>query len=140
MTLGAIDIPTRDVAYFRKVLNGLEVELSGAKARRDKILLDIRKASAAVDASDRQARFAQGGLNKEADAVGRLILSIEGQVAEARKRVEMAEVQAAAAAAKRASIAQGDSNCKGAKHDTPSFQTEYFLGAFARNRQENRRR
>jgi septal ring factor EnvC (AmiA/AmiB activator) len=104
MTLGAIDIPTRDVAYFRKVLNGLEVELSDAKARRDRILIDVRKASAAADAGDQRARFAQGGLNKEADAVGRLILSIEGQVAEARKRVEMAEVQAATAAAKRASV------------------------------------
>jgi hypothetical protein len=35
------------------------------------------------------------------------------------------------------SIAQGDNNCKGAKHDKTTFQTEYFLGAFARP--ENRR-
>jgi hypothetical protein len=67
-------------------------------------LLDIRKASAAVDAGDRQARFAQGGLNKEAAAAGQLILSLEAQVAEARKRLDMAVNWAATAAAKRASV------------------------------------
>jgi hypothetical protein len=87
---------------LRKVLSDLEQKLGDAKARRDKILLDIRKASAAVDAGDRQARFAQGGLNKEHAAAGRLILSLEAQVAEAKKRVEMAEVQAAIVASKRA--------------------------------------
>jgi hypothetical protein len=85
-------------------LRGLEEELSGAKARRDKILLDVRRASAASDAGDQRQRFAQGGLNKEADAVGRLILSLEMQIAESGKRLQMAEAQSATAAAKRASL------------------------------------
>jgi hypothetical protein len=67
-------------------------------------LLDIRKASAAVDAGDRRAVFTQGALNKENVAAGRLVLSIEGQIAEARKRVDMAENQAATVEAKRASV------------------------------------
>ena len=58
MKIGAIDLPTRGVDDLRKVLNGLEVKLSDAKARRDKILLDMRKASAAADAGDQRARFA----------------------------------------------------------------------------------
>jgi hypothetical protein len=100
---GAIDIPTKSVDDFRKTLSELEVKLSDAKDRRDKILLDMRKASAAVDAGDRQARFAQGALNKEDAAAGRLVLSLEAQVAEARKRLAMAETQAATVEAKRAS-------------------------------------
>jgi hypothetical protein len=91
MTLGAIDIPTRDVASLQKGLSVLEAKLADAKARRDKILLDIKRASAAVDAGDQRARFAQGSLNKEDAAAGRLILSLEMQVSEARKRLGMAE-------------------------------------------------
>lgn len=102
MTFGAIDIPARGVEDLRKVLNGLEVKLSGAKAQRDRILIDMRKAAAAADMGDQRARFAQGGLNKEDAAAGRLILSLEAQVAEARKRLAMAETQAATVEAKRA--------------------------------------
>ena len=64
MTFGAIDLPHKGVDDLRKGLSDLEQKLGDAKARRDKILLDIRKASAAVDAGDRQARFAQGALTK----------------------------------------------------------------------------
>ena len=91
MTFGAIDIPARGVEDLRKVLSGLEVKLADAKAQRDRILIDMRKASAAADKGDQRARFAQGGLNKEDAAAGRLILSLEAQVAEARKRLGMAE-------------------------------------------------
>jgi hypothetical protein len=104
MAFDAIDCPARGIDDFRKILRGLEEELSGAKARRDKILLDVRRASAASDAGDQRQRFAQGGLNKEADAAGRLILSLEMQIAESGKRLQMAEAQAAAVAAKQASI------------------------------------
>jgi hypothetical protein len=105
---------------LRKVLSDLEQKLGDAKARRDKILLDIRKASAAVDAGDRQARFAQGGLNKDA-AAGRLILSLEAQVAEARKRLAMAETQVATVEAKRnqAAAFPGDEGAKWFEVRTP---------------------
>ena len=96
------DIPTHGAEYARKVLKDLEQKLSDAKARRDKILIDIRRASAAADTGDQHARLAQGDLNKEDAAAGRLILSLEAQVAEARKRLGMAEVQAATVASKRA--------------------------------------
>jgi hypothetical protein len=86
----------------QKILNELEAELAEAKVRRDKILLDLRKASAAIDAGDKRARFTQGALNKDEVAAGRLILSIERQVVEAKKRIVMADAQAAAVALKRA--------------------------------------
>jgi hypothetical protein len=100
--LGAVDIPSRGVDDFRASLKDLEVKLAEAKARRDKILLDIRKASAAIDAGDKKARFAQGTLNKDDAAQGRLILSIEAEVREAKKRLDMALNQAEAVALKRA--------------------------------------
>jgi hypothetical protein len=93
MTFGATDIPTRGVDDFRKTLQDREAKLVNAKKQRDTILIDIRKASAAADMGDQRARLAQGGLNKEDAAAGRLILSLEAQVAEARKRVAMAEAQ-----------------------------------------------
>jgi hypothetical protein len=65
MKIDTIDLPAR------KVLNDLETKLSDVKARRDKIIFEISRASAAAGKGDQQARFAQGGLNKEADAVGR---------------------------------------------------------------------
>ena len=100
MTFGAIDLPHKGVDDLRKGLSDLEQKLGDAKARRDKILLDIRKASAAVDAGDRQARFAQGALNRRNAAAGRLILSLEAQVSEAMKRLDMAVNQAATVEAK----------------------------------------
>jgi hypothetical protein len=100
MTLGAVDLPARGVEDLRKVLSGLEVKLSGAKAQRDRILIDVRKASAAADMGDQRARFAQGGLNKEDAVAGWLILSLEAQVAEARKRLDAAMNQAEVVEAK----------------------------------------
>jgi hypothetical protein len=107
MTFGATDIPTKGVEDLRKVLNDFEAKLAGAKAQRNRILIDVRKASAAADKGDQRARLAQGGLNKEDAAAGRLILSLEAQVTEARKRLEMAMNQAAIVEAKRASADAG---------------------------------
>jgi hypothetical protein len=107
VTFGAIDLPHKGVDDLRKALSDLEQKLGDAKARRDKILLDVRKASAAADMGDQRARLAQGGLNKEDAAAGRLILSLEAQVSEAGKRLGMAETQAATVEAKRASADAG---------------------------------
>jgi hypothetical protein len=103
MTFGATDIPTRAVAYFRDVLKDHEAKLVNAKKQREAVLFDIRKANAAVDMGDQRARLELNGLNKQDVAAGRLILSIEAETAEARKRLKMAEVQSATAAARRAS-------------------------------------
>jgi septal ring factor EnvC (AmiA/AmiB activator) len=90
----AIDLPHRGVPELQKVLNGLEGKLSGATARRDKIYLDVRRASAASDAGDQRQRVALAKLNKNSDAAGREVLAIEAQVAEARKRLAAAMNQA----------------------------------------------
>jgi hypothetical protein len=100
MKIEAIDLPGRGVEGLQKVLNDFEAKLAGAKAQRDRILIDARKASAAADVGDQRARFAQAALNKEDAAAGRLILSLEAQVSEARKRLGMAMNQAAVVEAK----------------------------------------
>jgi hypothetical protein len=87
----------------QKVLNELEAELAEAKSRRDVILNDISKAN---DASvrDHRARMELPGLNKQEVSAGRLIVSIERQIVEARKRVAMTEAHAVGAAARRAEM------------------------------------
>ena len=111
MAFGATDIPTRGVDDFRETLRVREVKLANAKKQRDAILIDIRKAQAAADIGDQRARFELAGLNKQDLAAGRFVLSLEAEVAQSRKRVEMAEAQAAmaaaTAAAKRASADAG---------------------------------
>jgi hypothetical protein len=107
MAFGATDIPTRGVDDFRETLRVREVKLANAKKQRDVILIDIRKAQAAADMGDQRARFELAGLNKQDLAAGRLILSLEAAVAQSRKRLAMAETQAATAAATRASADAG---------------------------------
>ena len=96
MAFGATDIPPRGVEDFCETLRVREVKLANAKEQRDDILIDIRKAQAAADMGDQRARFELAGLNKQDLAAGRLVLSLEAEVAQSRKRVEMAEAQAAA--------------------------------------------
>jgi hypothetical protein len=107
MAFGATDIPTRGDDDFRETLRVREVKLANAKKQRDVILIDIRNAQAAADMGDQRARFELAGLNKQDLAAGRLVLSLEAEVAQSRKRVAMAETQAATAAAKRASADAG---------------------------------
>jgi hypothetical protein len=98
MNIDAVHLAFRSTTEgAQKILDELEAELAEAKARRDKILVDISKAN---DASvrDQQARLKLPGLNKQDAETGRLIRSIEMQVKEARKRVAMAETAAAGAA------------------------------------------
>jgi hypothetical protein len=83
----------------QKVLNELEAELASAKQRRDRILVDIGKANDAAFAGDKRQLFALGALNKQDAETGRLILSIQRQITEAKKRLDLAANQAAAARA-----------------------------------------
>jgi hypothetical protein len=100
MTFGSIAIPAgQDVRMF---LADLEAKLADAKARRDGILADLQKVSAAIDAGDKKARGTQGELNKQDVAQGRLLKSLEMQIAEARRHVALAQAQADAVALKRA--------------------------------------
>jgi hypothetical protein len=102
--IGATDIPTRGVDDFREALRAREAELVNAKKQRDVILNDIGKASDRVDAGNQTARFELVGLNKQNVAAGRLILSIEAEVREAKKRLSMAEDQVKAMELKRAQL------------------------------------
>jgi hypothetical protein len=109
MNIDPIHLAVRSTAEgAQKILNELEAELTEAKARRDKILVDIGKAQAAAEKGDKRQLFALGSLNKQDQAQGRLVLSIEREVAESRKRVAMAQAQADGARAKAAvPIAEG---------------------------------
>jgi hypothetical protein len=105
MTEAAMNIDPTHIAFRcgtedpRRVVNDLEAALADAKARRDKILVDIGKANDAAFAGDKRQLFALGLLNKQEAAAGRLVLSIEKQLGEARKHVKMAQAQADAAEA-----------------------------------------
>ena len=109
MNLDAVHLAARSTTAeaTQKVLSELEMELTEAKARRDKILGAISKANDAAP-KDQKARFALPGLNKQDAAAGRLVLSIEKQLLEAKKRIAMAENQAKAAALKSAQVVFGD--------------------------------
>jgi hypothetical protein len=99
MNIDAVHLAVRSTTEgAQKVLGELEAELAAAKQRRDKILVDISKAN---DASvrDQRARLALPGLNKQEVEAGRLIRSIEMQIVQAKKRLDMAANQAAAARA-----------------------------------------
>jgi hypothetical protein len=100
--LGAIDIPAMGVDEIREVVRKHEAKLAAAKKQRDVILIDIRKASAAADEGDQLARATLRDLTKADVAAGRLVLSLEAQVAQSRKRLAMAETQAGLVAANRA--------------------------------------
>jgi hypothetical protein len=83
----------------RRVVSDLEGALGDAKTRRDKILADISKANN----GDKRQIFVLGGLNKQEAETGRLILSIEAQLREAKKRLATLQTHAAGAAARKAS-------------------------------------
>jgi hypothetical protein len=100
--LGATDIPNRGVDDRREAVAIYERKLAAAKKQRDALLLDMRKASARADAGDKPARLEVASLSKQDLAVGRLVSSIEMQLAEAKKWLAMAVDQAAMVEAKRA--------------------------------------
>ena len=102
MAFGAVDIPTHGVDDYRETLRTREAELAIAKSQRDNVLNEIRMTNIAVDAGDRRARLGLSELNKQNVAAGRLIVSLEHEVREARKRLDMAQAQSDAARAKAA--------------------------------------
>jgi hypothetical protein len=108
MAFGAVDIPRRGVDDFRETLRVREAKLADAKKQRDVIQSDIAKASDAADFGDQRARLELNGLNKSHVSIGRLILSLEAEVDEGRKRLAMAQAQVDAVHAKAAvPIAEG---------------------------------
>jgi hypothetical protein len=112
MKIDPVHIPIHCVEDAQKILTDLEAERAEAKARRDKILVDIGKAQAAAEKGDRRQLFTLGSLNKQDAEAGRLILSIERQIAEARKRLDMVANQAATAEARKNVMATPDGVAK----------------------------
>jgi hypothetical protein len=100
MTLGATDISNRSAVDVRRETLALhEEKLAAAQKQRDVILIDKRVASAAVDKGDQRARAEVARLGKQDLELGRLVISLERQVREARRWLTFAEDQGAGAAA-----------------------------------------
>jgi hypothetical protein len=98
----ATDIPPRGVEDFRAALKNHETKLAAAMKQRKITLIDLRMNGTLSDAGDQQARMKLPALRKQDDAQARLIASLEVQIDEARKRLDMAEGQADVVRAKAA--------------------------------------
>ena len=72
-----------------------EKQLAEARARYHQLTADLAQVCARADKGDQRARFEQTKLNKQIDAAGHLVRSLEKQTAEARKWYDMAQDQAA---------------------------------------------
>jgi hypothetical protein len=104
MAFGAVNIPILGVEELRASLKAHEAKLVAAERQRATILIDMRVAGAAADRGDQTANIKLTALRKSEVAAGRLVTSAEATVFEAKKRLAMAETQAATAAAKRAAL------------------------------------
>jgi hypothetical protein len=89
---------TTDIETAQNLLAGLERQLAETRSRLSKATLELNRQGYLADRGDRKAAFAQGGLNKQIDADGRLALSIQREIGEAKKRIGYAQAQAAAMA------------------------------------------
>jgi hypothetical protein len=98
--LGAVDISTRSpVDVRREAVAFHEEKLTAARKQRDVVLIDKRVAEARADAGDKAARMDVARLGKQDLELGRLAISIERQLKEAKKWLSFAENQAATAKA-----------------------------------------
>ena len=86
-----------DIERFQRHLRDLEQKHLEAKQRRDKLAAELRALTVRIDEGrGRDGRLIsdQGGLNKQLDEVGRLILSLEREIREAKRQLSYAEAQA----------------------------------------------
>jgi hypothetical protein len=97
-----INTSTRVVDERREAVAIYESKLAAVKKQRETILLDKRVAAARADKGDQRARMEVASLGKQDVEVGRLVLSTERQLREARKWLAFAVDQAATVALKRA--------------------------------------
>jgi hypothetical protein len=95
-----------NVEDAKAALVGLEGKLAAAKDRRDKILLDVRRASAQAAAiggiGDQSAKNSLGPLNKQAAAADSEIALVRIEISEAKRRLELAEAYYESVKAKQA--------------------------------------
>jgi hypothetical protein len=92
-----------DLEIAQDVIADLECKL--AVANREKSSVDRKVRSAATAAiGNNKARFALSGLNKESEGAGRMVLTIERELAEARKRLAQVEHSIACVKANRGAV------------------------------------
>lgn len=81
------------VAKRVKHISKLEAKLLEAKMRRSQLVAELRQAIEAAKPGDLASIAAQAPLNRALEVQERLLLSIEREIREARKQLEMAEAQ-----------------------------------------------
>ena len=88
-----------NIAFHEKHLENLGIELEKARTRRLDTLNEIRRVSAQAELHrDNKALGALGPLNKSEEADARLVRSLEGQIKDVKKQLDLARAQQAAAA------------------------------------------
>ena len=89
---------TSPVEQTRASLAAHEIQLAEARGRYNQLTGELQQVCARADRGDKRARFEQTKLNKQIDAAGHLVRSLEQQTAAAQKWHAMALDQAAHAA------------------------------------------
>lgn len=95
-----------NIEFHEKHLSNLGVELEKARTRRLDTLQEIRRVSALAELTrDNKAVGALGPLNRSEEADARLIQSLERQITDVKRQLDLARAQSAAIAS-RAAAAQ----------------------------------
>jgi uncharacterized coiled-coil protein SlyX len=90
-----------NIEFHEKHLSNLGVELEKARSRRLDTLQEIHHVSARAELTrDNKAVNALGPLNKSEEADARLIQSLERQIADVKKQLDLARAQSACVASR----------------------------------------
>ena len=86
---------------LEKRLDDLGVELECVRSRRLESQAELWRLSALAEKGDNKAKFAQEPVNKRVDADSTLIVSLEREVGQVKRQVDLARGQLAAIAARK---------------------------------------
>ncbi|MGA3342070.1 MAG: hypothetical protein ABSD11_15950 [Methylocella sp.] len=110
-----------DIRHHEKHLSNLAVELEKARTRRMETLQEIRRVSAQAELTrDRKIIGTLPPLNKSEEADARLIKSLELQIKDVKRQLDLARGQAAAVASRLAAALPGGDKTRFFDVRTPS--------------------
>jgi hypothetical protein len=107
---------------LEKELSDLGVMREEAAARRLKVFADLRQLSVLAEAGDRKAVAEQGPLNKSAEDESRLIVRIDREMKDVKRRLDLARVQSACAASCAARLLPSAEHTRWFSIQTPTGQ------------------
>jgi hypothetical protein len=94
-----------DLHNAQKHLESLEAKLADVRERLSKATLEMNRLNHAADKGDRKAAYAAAEHRKQIASDGRLVLSIQREIGEAKKRIGYIDAQAAAMARQAQAVA-----------------------------------